>query len=75
MQKGENLNKHEASPEDFTRARAVLTLKALEGLKQLCESLSSELLVILGGDLDTYLKVLANVCRQHGPETLQGVLH
>lgn len=51
------------------------TLEALERLKKFSERLSAELLVVLGGDLDADLQVLTDVCRQHGPQTLQGVLH
>ena len=53
----------------------LFTFKALERLKQLSEGLGGELLVVLGGDLDADLQVLADVCRQHGPQTLQRVLH
>lgn len=52
-----------------------LTFKALERLKKFSEGLSAELLVVLGGNLDTDLQILADVCRQHGPQTLQRVLH
>lgn len=41
----------------------MLTLKALEGLKELSEGLCRELLVVFGGHLDTDLQVLADVCR------------
>src|SRR4029434_2161908 len=51
------------------------TLKALEGLEELREALGGELLVVLGGHLHADLQVLANVCRQHGPQALQRVLH
>lgn len=51
------------------------TFKAFERLKKFSEGLSGELLVVLGGHLHTYLQVLANVCRQHGSQTLQRVLH
>lgn len=54
---------------------SLFTFKALEGLEQLSEGLGGELLVVLGGDLDADLQVLADVCRQHGPQTLQRVLH
>lgn len=53
----------------------VLTLKALEGLKKLSESLCGELFVVLGRHLDADLQVLADVGRQHSPEALQRVLH
>ena len=51
------------------------TLEALEGLKELGEGLRGELLMVLGGHLDTDLQVLPDVGRQHGPQALQGVLH
>ena len=51
------------------------TFKALEGLKELGEGLRGELLMVLGGHLDADLQVLADVGRQHGPQTLEGVLH
>ncbi len=44
----------------------VLTLKTLERLEKLSEGLGSQLFVILGGHLDTDLKVLPDVSRQHG---------
>lgn len=52
-----------------------LTFKALEGLKQLSESLCGELFMVLGSHLNTDLQVLADVGRQHGPKALQRVLH
>lgn len=52
-----------------------LTLEALEGLEKFSEGLSSELLMVLGGHLHTDLQVLTDVCRKHGPQTLQRVLH
>lgn len=52
-----------------------LTLEALEGLKKFSERLSTELLMVLGGDLYADLQVLADVCGEHGPQTLQRVLH
>lgn len=63
------------SQRDNTSRISLLTLKTLEGLKELSERLSAELLVVLGGDLDTDLQILADVCRQHGSQTLQRVLH
>ena len=51
------------------------TFEAFEGLKELGEGLRGELLVVLGGHLDADLQVLPDVGRQHGPQTLQGVLH
>lgn len=54
---------------------SIITLKALEGLKELCERLGGELLVILGGHLDADLEVLPDVGRKHGSQTLQRVLH
>lgn len=48
-----------------------LTLKTLEGLEKLSEGLGCQLLVILGGHLDTDLKVLPDVSGQHGSQTLQ----
>lgn len=38
-----------------------LTFKALEGLKELSESLCGELFMVLGSHLDTDLQVLADV--------------
>ena len=52
-----------------------LTLKALEGLENLDESVCGELLVVLGGDLDTHLQVLADVGCQHGLKAFQGVFN
>lgn len=53
----------------------LLTFEALEGLKELGEGVGGELLVVLRGHLDTDLQVLTDVGRQHGPKTLQRVLH
>lgn len=53
----------------------VLTLKTLERLEKLSEGLGSQLFVILGGHLDTDLKVLPDVSGQHGSKTLHRVLH
>lgn len=54
---------------------ATPTLVALERLKELHKRLSPQLLVILGRNLHTQLQVLPDVGRQHGPQTLQRVLH
>lgn len=51
------------------------TLKALKRLEEFCEALGGQLLVILGGNLNADLKVLPDVGRQHGSQTLQRVLH
>ena len=51
------------------------TFEALEGLKHINEVLGGELLVILGGNLDAHLQVLADVGLHHGLQTLHGVLH
>ena len=42
------------------------TLEALEALEEVDEAFGGELLVVLGGDLDTDLEVLADVGLQHG---------
>ena len=52
-----------------------LTLKTFKGFKELCEGLSGELFMVLGGHLDTDLQILTDVCRQHRPQTLEGVLY
>ena len=51
------------------------SFKALERLKQLNECISCELFVILCGNLDTNLEILANVCLQHSPEALQRIFN
>lgn len=60
-------------PHKHTRARERLTLVALERLEKLHQRLRSQLLVVLGGDLNAQLQVLTQVCSQHGPQTLDGV--
>ena len=51
------------------------TLVALEGLEELDERLRGQLLVVLGGDLDNNLQILAQVGLQHCLQTLQRVGH
>ena len=51
------------------------SLEALEGLEEVNEVLRGELLVVLGGDLDADLQVLADVGLHHGLDALQGVVH
>ena len=50
------------------------TFKALERLKQLNQRCSAQLLVVLGGNLNTNLKVLSDVVCKHGLQTLHGIL-
>lgn len=47
----------------------------LEGFEELDEAVGGELFVILGGDLDADLQVLANVGLQHGAQALERVFH
>lgn len=52
-----------------------LAFKALKRLEELSEGLGGKLLMIFRGHLDTYLQVLADVGREHGPQALQRILH
>lgn len=48
---------------------SVHTLKALEGFKELDDSVSSELFMVLCGDLYTDFEVLSEVSLKHGFDT------
>ena len=49
--------------------------KTLERLKKIDQILSGKLLMVLGGNLDTDLKILSNVGLHHSPDALEGVVH
>ncbi len=51
------------------------SFEALEGFKEINEVLGSQLLVVLGGNLDTDLEILTDISLQHSPDALQGVIH
>lgn len=57
------------------RKAARFTFITLEGFKELHQGLRAQLLMVLRGHLHTQLKVLSDVSRQHGTQTLHRILH